>query len=536
MKLVSVQTMRRLEDEAVHAGLSGEEMMRRAGLGAAEIAVAFCASRLAPEQRRRWIVLAGKGNNAGDAYVVAAHLRRLSPLPVAIFATTPPAGLSGAARFHAAQLPADIPVTVVKELPPEALPPGGLLIDGLLGTGMAGAPRPPFDRIIRQINASGLPVVTLDIPSGMDADSGTGDCVVTADLTITMGLPKEGMFSAAGRPHCGTIRCVDIGLPEKILNSAVISGDALFAEDVRPLLPRRPLDAHKNRFGHLLVAGGSLDYTGAPMLAATAGLRSGCGLVTVAVPATARALVRTPLNALIVHSVSDGGTGFFNTASTPALRELLAAAGSRAKQAVVFGPGTGEHTGLDQPLKAVLAAGIPAVIDADALRCLARHPEWLGETTEGKRPKAEGRSEDGKAQPANIVLTPHPGEMRALLEGFGLGDRRDAPRAAQAEALACHTGACVVLKGLGTVVAAPGGRVTINSSGNSALATAGSGDVLAGMIGGFLAQGMEAWNAARTAVFLHGLAAELAPSERALVADDLPDLTKAALRVITPAA
>jgi NAD(P)H-hydrate epimerase len=316
---------------------------------------------------------------------------------------------------------------------------------------------------------------------------------------------------------------VEIGLSAKAAADAAISGDALFAEDIRPLFPRRPLDAHKNLFGHLLVAAGSADYVGAPMLAAVAGLRSGCGLVTVAVPETARVLMHVPLGALIVRSVADGGCGFFSAESAAPLCALL----EKAK-AAVFGPGTGDRYGLDKPLKAVLDAGIPAVIDADGLRRLAKHPEWL---TAKERPKDE-RTEETK----QLVLTPHPGEMRVLLEGFGLGDRLEVPRAAQAEALACHTGACVVLKGLGTVVAAPGGRVTVNSTGNSTLATAGSGDVLAGMIGGFLAQGMPAWDAARAAVFLHGLAVELAPSGRGLVADDLPDLTKAALRAITSAA
>ncbi len=550
MKLVSVAAMRKLEAGAMRAGVSGEEMMRRAGIGAAELAAEFVGRRFAPEHRRRWAVLAGKGNNAGDAYVVAAHLAKISPLPVAVFATTPPGELSGAARFHAERMPSRIPVQVVAELPPEALQPGTILVDGLLGTGLSGAPRAPFGRITAQVNASGLPVVALDLPSGMDADSGGGGCVVTADLTVTMGLPKKGLFSETGRPRCGCIRCVEIGLAAKAVAGAASSGDALFAEDVRPFFPRRPAEAHKNRFGHLLVAAGSADYTGAPMLAAEAGLRTGCGLVTVAVPEAARPLMHAPLAALIVRSIPDGGRGFFGAESAAPLRKLLEKA-----QAVVFGPGAGAHAGLDRPLKAVLDAGIPAVIDADGLRRLARHPEWLAAKGKRKNGRTEefvqdphsrenGKSEEFVQDPHSrengeterIVLTPHPGEMRVLLEGFGLGDRLDAPRAAQAEALACHTGACVVLKGMGTIVAAPGGRVTVNSAGGSALATAGSGDVLAGMIGGLLAQDLPAWDAARAAVFLHGLAAELAPSERALVADDLPDLTKAALRVITSAA
>ncbi|MFA5203955.1 MAG: NAD(P)H-hydrate dehydratase [Lentisphaeria bacterium] len=510
MKAVTAAVMRELDAAAMAAGHSAEELMERAGVGAARELVEWCGRRLAPAHRRRWAVLAGKGNNGGDAYVVAGWLAEHTGLPVTVYAAVHPGALTGAAREHAGRLPPAVPVLVVDGgLPAAALEPGGVVVDGLLGTGLAGPVREPFATLIRQINAAGLPVAALDTPSGLDADRGEPlGVAVVADLTLAMGLPKAGCFSASGLRHTGALRVVEIGLPAAAVAAAPAELEVVTAADIAPLLGRRPRDGHKHLFGQVVVAGGCTAYGGAPLLAGAAALRAGAGLVTVAVPAAVRPWMHPRFQALMLRALPDAGSG--SLAAGSELDELLAAA-----QAVVFGPGCGRAPETAAALAAALRTPHPVVVDADGLRLLAAHPGLL-------------------PRPAATVLTPHPGEMRALLHGFGLAGVADSARGAQAAALARQCGAVVVLKGAATVIATPDGGVRVNASGSSALATAGTGDVLAGLVGGLLAQGLEAGAAAAAAVFLHGLAAEEAPAERALVADELIDLLPAALQRLSP--
>ena len=512
MKIVSVPTMRALDQRTIENGTPAETLMERAGVGAFRESMRFSELRLPPAHRQRVTVLAGKGNNGGDAYVAARHFAEDAGLPVTVYSVCPATELTGACRAHAQALPESIPVVVADELPEAALAPGTLVIDGLLGTGASGALRPPYDRLVSQINACGMPVVALDIPSGLDGETGAvASDAVMADLTVTMGLPKAGLLSAHGMVHCGALRCVDIGMPARFVEEAPGCGEATFACDVAPLLTRRARDSHKGTFGHVLVAAGSSQYGGAPFLAGVAALRVGTGLATIALPATARRQTTGGADALIVRAVEDDGTGAFCAASCAQLGPLLDSA-----QAVVFGPGIGSTEATLPVLRQILRSPLPAVVDADGLRLMAKHPETV-------------------RRRAATVLTPHTGELRALLSGFSLSRHQQAVRTEQASAFARKTGAVVVLKGLGTVIAHPDGRWAINSSGDNGLATAGSGDVLAGMLGGLLAQGLSTWDAARLGVFVHGLAAELAPhGSRALIADDLAGLIGKAFQILTP--
>lgn len=510
MKTVSVDTMRALDAATIAGGVSGDELMARAGRAAAEV-IRRELARGIWGRVERLVVLAGKGNNGGDGYVVARDFAELGPCPAVVFATCPVEALQGAARAHACVLPTSVPVQVGGEV---ELRPGDLVVDALLGTGTKGAPRAPYDQWIRAIHASGCPVVALDIPSGLDGDTGAAPgAVVEADMTITMALPKTGMLTEAGRPFCGRLRCVDIGFADRLVEQAEGTGEALFASDLRHLLPRRPTVAHKGTCGSVLVLGGSVLYGGAPLLAGQAAMRAGAGLVTVARPAGAARFPSTSLS-LIVRDLPDGGTGFLG----PEALRFVAEQAPR-NQAIVFGPGIGSHPAMDEVLAAVLAAPPPVVLDADGLRLLAAHPGLAGTVT------------------GALVLTPHPGEMRVLLQGFGLGKLVAASRPEQALALAAQSGAVVVLKGLGTVIATPAGRYWVNTSGSPALATAGTGDVLAGMVGGWLAQGLEPADAACLGVFVHGLAGELwSQAVRSLTADDMLHLIGPALREVNPLA
>ena len=512
MKVISVSSMRDLDARTVAAGTPAHVLMERAGVAAYREMSAFLRRRVASHHIRRATFVAGKGNNGGDAYVVARCWAQETGLPATIYSVCELDELTGPAAHHAHALPDCVPVVVCAELPSEALEDGAVIIDGLLGTGIKGRLRSPYDRLIAQINASRLPVVALDIPSGLDGDAGevTSEAVV-ADLTITMAQPTSGLLTPTGLAHCGTLRCVGIGIPDVFVAAAESCGEATFSRDVRALLERRSHASHKGTNGHALVLGGSQWYVGAPLLAGAAALRVGAGLVTVGLPAGARKLARSPLNAIIVRSVPDDGIGFFQASGIGDIERLLAKA-----DALVFGPGIGPAQENDAVLRCLFAADVPLVIDADGLRALARTGPFLNRT-------------------AATVLTPHPGEMRCLLDGLGLGDLATAARFTQATEVARVAQAVVVLKGLGTIVAAPDGRWAINTSGTEGLASAGSGDVLAGMIGGLLAQGMVSWDAARLGAFLHGRAADLAlHGNRALVADDLLDLIGPALRDVTP--
>jgi len=506
MKAVSVEAMRALDAQTIASGTPGFVLMERAGRGAVEAMLRALQWRGGLGSRPAFTVLAGRGNNGGDAYVVARVLAE-DGYPVGVCAVCPPAELTGAALLHALRLPLTVPVGVGPGVPPGQVRAGEVVVDGLLGTGCHGPARPPYDRFIEEANASGCPVVALDIPSGMDGDTGAvAGVAVQADWTITMGLPKAGLLTPAGLARCGGLRCVDIGIPADLVGAAPAMGpEAILLADARARVRRRPRDSHKGLFGHVLIAGGSGLYGGAPFLAAAGAARSGAGLVTVAIPAGCQPLCAVPA-ALIVRRLADDGTGYLGQAAAAELQAL-----ARERNAVVFGPGLGPAPAGGDLLAQAVRCGLPLVIDADGLRQLAARPAL---TLEAR---------------AAMVLTPHPGEMKALLAGFACPVSPPGGRTEQAQALAQASHAVVVLKGMGTVVASPDGRVAVNTSGSPALATAGTGDVLAGVIGALLGQGYDAWDAACLGSFAHGLAAETwGGAECSLTADDLAECLGAA--------
>ena len=482
MKIISVETMRRLEGGAIRGGVPGDELMRRAGNGAAGIINRFARGRF-----RRVVLLGGSGNNCGDALVAATGLE----LPAVVYAMRPLSELRNEARIAARNLPESVPVKVFDTLSERDFAPGDLIVDGLLGIGFSGELRPRYAAWIDVVNRSGQPVIALDLPSGLNADTGRvgPGGAIRAAMTITFGYPKRGMFLAEG-PRCtGPIRLVEIGLEAP---DAAEPAEAYFFTDAASAWPRPANDVHKNRRGRLLVAAGSASYSGAAVLASRAALRTGAGIVRMVVPATPLAAVPA---ALIVSRVADE-SGCFGPASLPELRRQLA-----ASDAVVAGPGWGTGAGLGDVLSELFAFSGPLLLDADALNVAAREPQrW--------------NMRD------NLVLTPHPGEAARLAAAFGIPTGAD--RGEFAANLAARLGAVVVLKGPQSVVAAPDGRRSFNTSGSAALATAGSGDVLSGTIGALLAGGaLPAYEAARLGVFLHGLAGEQGGA--GTIADDLPD-------------
>lgn len=489
MKSLSAEQMRAAERAAAEAGLSEEKMMEHAGLGAARIIEAEFRRR---PGCRRVVIAAGKGNNAGDGLVAAGALA----CPVAIAAAAPLDTLKGAAAHHAKLLPASVPVIPAEEA---TFGRDDLIVDALLGTGCTGAVREPLAGVIRRINASGAPVVALDLPSGLNADTGEAALAVTADLTITFGAPKRGLVMGRGPELAGSIRLAGIGIPEERFAG---DGPDLFTEaDAAPLLGRLPYDTHKNRRGRVLAAAGSARYPGAAMLTVLGALRTGAGYVRLAFPGAMpplpAAVVRLPLPA------TSGGT--FGRAAIPALLAALAEA-----DAVAAGSGWGRHAELETVLNALIDHAPRGVLDAEGLRLLP----FTGRTLGG-----------------NWILTPHPGEAAALLAALDLPETLS--RIEIAQILARRFDAITVLKGPQSVTAAPDGRVSLNASGSPALAVAGSGDVLTGVAAALLAAGLAPFDAARLAAYLHGRAGETAP-RRGLIADDLPALVREAMAELSP--
>ena len=461
---------------------------------------------------RNIIVLAGNGNNAGDAFVVAKLLANLGEYNVFLHCTAKEEELQGDALTMFRELPDKIKGRITWGLQKSDLEiPNVLIVDGLLGTGCHGPLREPFDSWIRIVNESGHPVVSLDIPSGLDADTGeVATDAITADLTLTMALPKRGMLSEEGIRRCGRIKVLDIGIPARFVEDVTEYTECTTAADIVKYFPREPFDIHKNSRGHLLVIGGSRLYSGAPALAGEAALRTSAGLVTVAIPEGAH-LFADPPKAMMIRKIPDSCLGFFCEDSKAGIAELMEKA-----DAVVIGPGMGTDPNSLSVLELVLGSGKKVLADADALNLLAQNPS-LAEKIQ-----------------SDIVFTPHPGEMKRLASAFGID--AGLSRIKQAKTLASRLCSTVVLKGAHTVVVGRDGAYAVNLSGCPALATAGSGDILSGIIGALLANGQySSFECARAAVFLHGFTAELAVplGSRGLIADDLICYIPQAIRKVS---
>lgn len=457
-------------------GIPGAHLMQRAGRAA------FAALL------RRWPevgqihVLCGTGNNGGDGFVIAA-LAKARGIPVWLWQVGDPAKIGGDALL--AKQMAEREGVVGQPFDAGALK-HGVIVDALLGTGLGGAVRPPFADAIAAINASRLPVLAVDIPSGLCSDTGSElGVAVRADLTVTFIALKQGLLTGRGPALCGELLFDDLQLPADLLAQVEPSARRLDLAELNRLLPRRARDAHKGHFGHLLVVGGDHGFGGAALMAAEAAARLGAGLVSVATRAEHLAALLARRPEVMAHAVRSGQE----------LAPLLARA-----SAVVIGPGLGQSSWGEQLLAAALASALPLVVDADALNLLARLPpvrrdDWL--------------------------LTPHPGEAARLLGSDTAAIARD--RFAAVRALQQRFGGAVILKGSGSLVADEMG-VSICPYGNPGMASGGMGDVLSGVLGGLLAAGEAIGDVARLGVCLHGRAADLAAAEqgeRGLLATDL---------------
>lgn len=474
--LLSVDEMYRADEAAIRGGVSGESLMENAG---ASVVVAI-QSRWQP---CRATILCGPGNNGGDGFVVARLLAEAGwTIRLALIGDLE--ALKGDAKRHAARWTGE-----VEPLSPASLEGAELVVDALFGAGLAR----DIDGVAREtIDAIGdCPVVAVDVPSGVHGDTGAimGQAPRAA-LTVTFFRRKPGHLLMPGRAYCGEVQVADIGIPDAVLVEVDPQQGANDPAEWLKSFPWPSLEDHKYSRGHAMVAGGR-HMTGAARLAALAAQRVGAGLVTAVVPFEAFVVYKIALTSVIVRSFRDTRS-FSEQISEPRVSACL------------VGPGNGVLGGTRERVLAALRTNKPVVLDADALTVFEDEPDLLFGSITG-----------------TCVLTPHDGEFSRLFDTEG--DKLTRVRRAAAKC-----GAVVVLKGADTVIAAPDGRAVINDNAPPDLATGGSGDVLAGLLTGLLAQGQEAFEAACAAVWLHGAAAQaFGPG---LIADDLIEMLPQILR------
>ena len=504
MKLVTAKEMKELDVQAQNDyAMPGILLMDNAAQAVAE-AVHEALTALEGE---RVVIFCGGGNNGGDGLGAARWLQsygvsvRAFVVGAALDAVQGDAALELAmftkagGRVEALSTEDD---WVLAEL---AASKADVLVDALLGTGFHGELEGDVLRACELLNKSEKYILAVDIPTGVNADNGAvSENAVRADHTVTMALVKTGLLLYPGREYCGDIELADISMPVKLVEEYQSDKYRLTDEIVRELLPLRKANAHKGDAGRVVICAGSPGYTGAAALASDAAVKAGAGLVSLYTPLSSRDVLAIKLTEVMVHGLLERMPGILGGGAASDV-----ASSAEAADVLAIGPGLGTSESTQEAVRTILQKiTTPVVIDADALTALAGHTEILA------------------AMQAQKVLTPHPGEM-ARLTGLEIAEI-EADRINIAKKYAEQWQAIVVLKGAPTVIGCPNGTVYVNSTGNSSLATGGSGDVLTGIIAGLAAQEISLQEAAICGVYLHGLAAELTGIDIGLAAGELSAL------------
>ncbi len=513
MILVTAEQMREMDRLTIQKyNVPSLTLMERAGEAVAEAIV----QNFAASARRGVLVVAGKGNNGGDGFVVARLLKRKRiPCEVALLARRDEISPDAAHNLRA-YLKLKGKVTEVAadrlDLLTALLEGKGLIVDAILGTGIKSEVRGLLGDAITMINAAGAPIVAIDIPSGLDTDRGVPLGVAAqAEMTVALGFAKVGEVIYPGATYVGELVVADIGIEASAVAEVAPKTELIDRETIRWLVPRREPDTHKGTYGHVLALAGSRGKTGAAILACRAAMRSGAGLVTLAAPSSLNAIFAGALIEVMTEPLGENSAGEIEPLGDVDWRRLL-----ERKSALLFGPGIGVSAATRNHLRWLLRnLDMPWVIDADGLNNLALDIERLRRA---------------KTPP---VLTPHPGEM-ARLAGKSNAEI-NADRAAVARAFAAEHRCYLVLKGARTVIATPDGRVSINPTGNPGMASGGMGDALAGILAALLGQGLTAENAMKLGVYLHGFVGDRIAAARGpigLIASDIIDGLPEGLRAL----
>jgi hydroxyethylthiazole kinase-like uncharacterized protein yjeF len=504
MKVATSRQMQALDRKTIEeVGIPGMVLMENAGRGAAEAFLRF----FPDAHRKKIVIVCGKGNNGGDGFVVARYLRNWNH-SVKVLLLGHPETLQGDARTNFeifSRMKGEIllcPGREAFEKVQSTLEEADLLVDAIFGTGLHSEVSGFYRELIDHLNSLGKPILAIDIPSGLDANTGRPlGTAVRASLTVTFGLPKVGHLIPPGSEYTGTLKVVDIGIPPFIVDQEAISTHLIEEREIREglTLPRPP-NSHKGDYGHVLVLAGSVGKTGAAAMACQAALRMGAGLVTLGIPESLNPIMEVKLTEVMTEPLPETSQ---KTLSLRALNPILRLCDK--KSAVIIGPGIGTAKETQSlVMKLLRTLDLPVILDADGLTALASH--------EGPFPTPK--------QP--MVLTPHPGEMARLCRISTAEVQSD--RLGVARQYAQSKGVFLVLKGYRTLIATPTGEVFINPTGNPGMASGGTGDVLTGMIGGLMGQRFDILRSVLAAVFLHGLAGDRVvqeKGEKSLLAMDL---------------
>lgn len=523
IKIVTPSEMQSIDRAAIEDfGIPGIVLMENAGLRMVDLMLDVIGENAGDPV----CVFCGRGNNGGDGFVIARHLiNRGFFVRTWVFTDRPK--LSGDALTNykiLSAMEADVSFApgeadvkkVMRALLKEAMLRPPVLVDALLGTGTRGAVKGTLVRAIQGINQiaelSGSPVFSVDVPSGVNGETGAVDGkAVMADVTVTMGLPKRGLLFSAGRKHAGELHVVDISFPATLLEDESLSVDFVEKEDVALTLPEREIDDHKFNCGKVLIIAGSRGMTGAAVLTSMAALRMGSGLIKVCLPASLNYVIENQATEILSVPVPETAEGTISNEALPALKEL-----SDWADVVAVGPGLSRNSETCDTILSFLAyCKRPMVIDADAVNYLA------------------GKFDVIEAMKPDVVFTPHLKEFSGLI-GMDM-QKIERNRIEAAIHPAVRLKKTIVLKGAPTITAAPDGRVFVNSSGDPALATPGSGDVLTGIITSLIGQHVNPVEAAWAGVHIHGLAGDRAGDQKTVLgvkASDLIDLLPEVLKAL----
>ena len=504
MKVATAEQMQEMDRKAIETyRIPGIVLMENAGKGATEVI-----SNAFPDiQKRKIAIVAGKGNNGGDGFVIARYLQNRG-ISVKVYLLADLKVLRGDAETNlqifqkmkgeVISVPSSKDYQKVKK----ELEKFDLLIDAIFGTGLDAEVRGYYREVIDHINTLQEPIVAIDIPSGLDANTGKPlGTAVRATLTVTFGLPKVGHLIPPGPDYVGEVKLVDIGYPKKLVEEEKIQTHLIEHEETRQWLstPRR-LNTHKGDYGHLLVIAGSVGKTGAAAMACEAALRVGAGLVTLAIPKSLNAIMEVKLTEVMTEPLPETPK---QTLSLRAFNSILRLCEN--KKAVIIGPGVGTFKETQSLiLKLLKTMNLPIILDADGLTALATQPKIFPTTNR------------------SLVLTPHPGEMARIIRSTPKEVQEDRIGISRNFAQSHHVH--LVLKGYRSLIATPKGEVFINPTGNPGMASGGTGDVLTGMIGGFICQGFDILPSLQMAVYLHGLAGDQMArelGEKSLIATDI---------------
>jgi NAD(P)H-hydrate epimerase len=488
MIIVTAKQMQTLDQRTIdNFGIPGRVLMENAGRGATRVFLDSIYSR-GPGKVG---VLAGRGNNGGDGFVMARYLSQKG-IDVTVFLLSTENQVKGDAAENLKLLKgSQIPIVEITDPACLADRQSGMRhitywIDAVFGTGLNSDIRGFFRHVIEFINNLNRPVFAVDIPSGVNADTGQpcGTCIKAA-ATATFAYAKIGHVVHPGAHYCGNISIIDIGIPPALTSDVSIEQHLITGRLIRSLLVGRPAESHKGSTGHALIVAGATGKTGAAAMTTAAAMRAGAGLVTLAIPRSLNAALEPQVVEAMTIPLEDQGTGLL---LEEAFDDLVKAAAAR--QAIALGPGLGtaSHT-RNLVYRMIKEIDLPMVIDADGLNNIVGHIKRL-----------EGRQ-------SATILTPHPGEMARLTGKSTAQIQKD--RVTAARSLALQTQSWIVLKGARTVISTPDGQVWINPTGNPGMASGGMGDVLTGVITGFLAQGQSPLHACLAGVYLHGLAADM---------------------------